>query len=106
MNPYKYNLKALKSALFLFIIPFLLNECSPSINEKSDSDADLKIKPFNALRLVKVARVLDGDTFVSSSPGRPQEYIRIVGVNTPELDECYGIEAKQALLNLISDKEV
>ena len=57
---------------------------------------DLKEGPF------LVVKVTDGDT-IDLSNG---ETVRFSGINTPEKGECYYNEAKQALTELVLDKEV
>ncbi len=56
-----------------------------------------------------VTRIVDGDTFVIST----KQKVRLIGVNTPELHvattkipDCFGIEAKQKLSELIMGKSV
>lgn len=50
----------------------------------------------------KVIRVLDGDTFLIES----LQSIRLYGINAPELGNCMGGDAKQALSTLILGKRV
>lgn len=49
-----------------------------------------------------VARVIDGDTFVTSE----NQHIRINGINAPEIDLCGGKESAKTLSNLILHKKV
>lgn len=49
-----------------------------------------------------VTQVVDGDTFFIGN----NQPIRVYGVDAPELDHCYGQDAKQALTKLILHKEV
>lgn len=51
---------------------------------------------------VKVVRVIDGDTFEIESG----EKVRMIGINTPEISDIYGKEAKYYLSNLILNKTV
>lgn len=64
-----------------------------------------------------VTRVIDGDTFVCTVHGHildlefdfPNQYIRIIGLDTPELEgETYvaGMKSKQRLEELILNKTV
>ena len=48
-----------------------------------------------------VDRVADGDSFRAGDLE-----VRLVGVNAPELDECYGAEASEWLQNEIADRMV
>ena len=51
---------------------------------------------------VAVSRVDDGDT-VHLEDGRT---VRLVGINAPEADECFGDDAKAALAGLVEGREV
>lgn len=50
----------------------------------------------------EVARVIDGDTFET----KEKQHIRIAATESPELDQCGGREAKEALEKLILGKPV
>lgn len=50
----------------------------------------------------KVARVIDGDTFVTTD----KQYIRVASTDAPELDKCGGPDAKAELEKLILGKPV
>jgi endonuclease YncB( thermonuclease family) len=49
-----------------------------------------------------VASVTDGDT-VKMSDG---EIIRIIGIDTPEMDQCGGVEARVILVSMIENRQV
>ena len=51
---------------------------------------------------VKVVRVIDGDTFEIETG----EKVRMIGINTPEISDIFGKEAKQHLSDLILNKSV
>lgn len=53
-------------------------------------------------------RVIDGDTIeISDRQNNTQiERIRLIDVNAPELDMCYGAEAKEALEKLLAGKDL
>lgn len=51
---------------------------------------------------VKVVRVIDGDTFEIESG----EKVRMIGINTPEISDIFGKEAKYYLSELILNKTV
>ena len=50
----------------------------------------------------KVARVIDGDTFVVENNIK----VRLIGLDAPEVGNCYAVEATNFLKNLIKDKEI
>lgn len=51
---------------------------------------------------IKVAKVIDGDTFVTQTG----EKVRLLGINAPEMSQSYGQEAKLYLSQLIHNKSV
>lgn len=51
---------------------------------------------------VRVARVVDGDTFVTESGDK----VRMIGINAPESNDVFGPEATQHLEGLIEGREV
>jgi len=50
---------------------------------------------------IEVLRVFDGDTILVSREGAEQE-VRLLGINAPEQDECFGAEAREAAEALIA----
>ncbi len=51
---------------------------------------------------IKVARIIDGDTFVTETG----EKVRLIGINAPEITDIFGEEAKQYLAQIIEGKTV
>ncbi len=60
-----------------------------------------KSKPIS-VPAYEVLRVIDGDTFET----KEKQHIRIASTESPELDQCGGKEAKEALESLILNKPV
>lgn len=54
---------------------------------------------------VVVTSVADGDSFRAESPTGEIE-VRLLDINSPELDECYGQPAKEALVELIEGRTI
>lgn len=56
----------------------------------------------------KVTRVVDGDTIVVKLKGGKRERVRLIGIDTPELNpaECFGIEATARTRRLALGKPV
>ncbi len=52
---------------------------------------------------VEVVTVLDGDSLVVRVDGRERD-VRLLGINTPERDECFSTEAKTAARDLIGPR--
>lgn len=78
---------------FIIIIALLLflNGCTGKVIQ------DLKLEgPY------KVVNVVDGDTLDLNNSKR----VRLSGINTPEVGECYYSEAKNKLASLTLEKEV
>jgi len=50
----------------------------------------------------KVTRIIDGDTFETETG----EKVRLIGINSPEISDIFGQEAKQYLSDLIENKTV
>ena len=57
---------------------------------------------FSSDEIYTVTEVIDGDTFRID----PKTRVRVMGINSPEKGECYYLEAKEALKNLIEGKVV
>lgn len=55
---------------------------------------------LSTIETVVVSRVDDGDT-VHLEDGRT---VRLLGINAPEADECFGPEAEAALVNLVAGR--
>ncbi|MEE8375962.1 MAG: lamin tail domain-containing protein [Acidimicrobiia bacterium] len=53
-----------------------------------------------------VLSVTDGDTVKVSRSSEAARSVRLIGINTPEIDECLGPESKKALEQLVDGKEV
>lgn len=51
---------------------------------------------------VRIGRVIDGDT-IEIVDGRR---VRYIGIDAPEVDDCYGIEALERNVELVMNKEV
>lgn len=52
-----------------------------------------------------VVEVIDGDTVTVRIDGTPHD-VRLLGINAPERDECWGPEARAYLARMISDHEL
>jgi micrococcal nuclease len=53
-----------------------------------------------------VYRIIDGDTIEVLLKDGTEETVRIIGIDTPEYEECYFNEAATYLRKLISDAEI
>lgn len=89
----------------------LLDTFIYSISDKSTSEKEKKQE--NKKEGIKVFSVLDGDTFRYKDSNWKLQSVRLIWVDSPESNtaryrktECYGKEAKQALINLIKGKTI
>lgn len=55
--------------------------------------------------VARVVSITDGDTLDVRIEGR-EEAVRLVGINTPEREECFSAEATEALADLVDGREV
>lgn len=55
---------------------------------------------------VRVDRVLDGDSLRVEMPDGSEEQVRLLGLNTPEGDECFGDEARSITESLVGNGDV
>lgn len=55
--------------------------------------------------IARVSSVADGDSFRAMAEGEEIE-VRLVGINAPEGDECFGAESAEWLSQLIDGKEI
>jgi len=53
-----------------------------------------------------VTRIIDGDTLVIQGVSSPKGTVRLIGVDTPEVGDCYASEAAALLSQLVLHKEV
>lgn len=60
----------------------------------------------NAVATWTVTYIVDGDTLDVIGPGRTEERIRVIGIDTPERGECGFGEAADALAGLVLGREV
>ncbi|MCL4877323.1 MAG: thermonuclease family protein [Anaerolineae bacterium] len=102
----------MKKRWLLLIIIMLLAACNKNGDEKNDESNDtsnipveavenLPVRPEN-LTTVTVTHVVDGDTVDLADGTR----IRLIGINTPELDQPYYDEATQFTRALLENKQV
>ncbi len=53
-----------------------------------------------------LSRVIDGDTVEIKTEGQPNDTVRLIGINTPEKNECFASEASNHLKTLAEGKEI
>lgn len=70
--------------------------------------AALLLTPFAqaSILLGRVVGVLDGDTITLLDDDHTQHKIRLVGIDSPEKKQAFGQRSKEALSDLIYDKQI
>lgn len=56
--------------------------------------------------LVELVEVIDGATIKVRFGEDDISKVRLTGIDSPELDACYGLEAKDALVEILADKRI
>ena len=77
------------------------SETATSFESTGESDP----APPNPGVRALVTYVSDGDSLVVEVDGT-EERVRLIGINTPEKDECYGSEARDIMVTLLDGQEV
>ena len=62
--------------------------------------------PLPIIKLYEVTRIIDGDTLVIQAVASPKGTVRLIGIDTPEVGNCYASEAASLLSELVLHKEV
>ncbi|MBU2260027.1 thermonuclease family protein [Patescibacteria group bacterium] len=83
----------MKRLLLLVAIIFLVS-CG--------SDTKLPPTPSSSEEAI-ITRVVDGDTVTILLKGK-MEYVRIVGIDAPEKDDCFSVQASEKMRNLVEGK--
>jgi endonuclease YncB( thermonuclease family) len=73
----------------------------PAQDPASSTGGELPVTDVDAI----VTRVADGDSFRARSEAGEIE-VRLLGINSPEEDECHGAEAMTALDDLIAGRNI
>lgn len=88
-------------AIALIALAMIGLGCAPADRVPSPVGIDSTgpIEPPSAGREVRVSRVHDGDSLTILLDGK-EERVRLIGINAPEIDECWGEEARDALAEI------
>lgn len=70
--------------------------------EELQNKVEEPVKGENTEGVIKVTRIVDGDTLVISTG----ETVRLIGIDTPEKEDCYSTNAANRLRELVLDKEI
>jgi micrococcal nuclease len=90
-----------RSSSVFFLIVICAVACSPS---SDPADVDQQMSAPNGTPAT-VAHVFDGDSIEVEIEGRTEE-IRMIGINAPESDECFGERARDALIGYLEGKDI
>jgi endonuclease YncB( thermonuclease family) len=77
----------------------LIDSVQKQIEPKENKE---NVKGEKTEKTLTVTRIIDGDTFTVSTG----ETVRLIGIDTPEKNECYSREAASKLSALILNKEI
>ena len=106
---FKILLFLIVSAMILIIVFFTLYFFKFRISEETKAPA-AEVKEIIS-GAYQITRVIDGDTIEVKIKDK-QELVRLIGINTPEVDspytkeECFGPEASAYVKKLLDKKEV
>ena len=90
------GLRKVLSGILIVLISLLA--ASGIISSEMSSD----VVPESEANLVSVVRVIDGDTIVVDGDVN----VRLLGIDAPEVGDCFYEESKDALVSLIQGEEV
>jgi micrococcal nuclease len=91
----------LRTGLVSFLTVMCAAACSASSDPESVEEAASEPEGTRAT----VTYVFDGDSIEVEIEGR-KEQIRLIGINAPEGDECFGEPARDALIAYLDGKDV
>lgn len=77
----------------------------PSVEAPSPADLSPGSRATADSQGVRVLEVTDGDTLRVSVSGAPDR-VRLIGINSPESDECFAAEAQAALDQLVGGRDI
>ena len=88
------------------ILLAVLTACSAALAPHSEAPTTAATMPPRTEDLVPVVRVVDGDTIVVALGGARGTKVRLIGIDTPERDECFYRAATDRMRALIDGKSV
>jgi len=87
------------------LVSFLTVMCAAACSASSDPESVEEAVPEPGGTRATVTYVFDGDSIEVEIEGRKEE-VRLIGINAPEGDECFGEPARDALIAYLSGKDV
>jgi micrococcal nuclease len=97
--------------LFLILAFKILQNRTQTVIVKENIDSVERLKlagivtPIVKQELVEVVKVVDGDTIIVKISGEKKS-VRLIGINAPEINECFGKEATEKIKELIGNKKI
>ena len=85
------------------MVAVVAGSCARAATTSGSALPDVEL-PLTNLEVV-VTTVADGDSFRAEAPSGEIE-VRLLGINSPELDECHGRLAKDALVKMIEGRTI
>jgi micrococcal nuclease len=78
---------------------------APTSSVPSTTGTTVAVYPVPDGEMARVVSVHDGDT-LTAVVGGAREKVRLIGINTPEIGECYADEATRRLEELVDGRDV
>jgi micrococcal nuclease len=90
--------------LVLIVLIVVLVRSNKNNGDKIVDSAEI-LTPTEIPNLISVVRVVDGDTIVVKI-NDTEESVRLIGINTPEKNECFGREATEKMKDILKNEKV
>lgn len=87
---------------FLILLYFYARDNQPSNIILPTKEQSLSSESPKNLETHRVTRVIDGDTIEIDG----KTHVRYIGIDSPEIGQCFGDKSKEANSNLVLGKEV
>jgi len=87
--------------LFLILVFKIISD-----NKKSAVvEESINVTPTAKQEIIELIKVVDGDTIIVKINGR-EKSVRLIGIDTPEKDECFEKEATKKAKELMENKKI
>jgi len=103
-NKWPYLLIILFSIISVLVFSYAISQ---KIRKRSPSkESELPPRTLKSKVLYNVTRIIDGDTLAIIGTDQIEFIIRLYGIDSPEKNQAYGIQAKTRLEEMIGSKQV
>ena len=87
--------------LFLILVFRILQSRTPAVIVKEN----ISVTPTAKQEIIELIKVVDGDTIIVKINGE-EKSVRLIGIDTPEKDECFEKEATKKAKELMENKKI